>query len=422
MSGPFSGRVSSRVEQSIAWGVGLVRPERRTRGDLAAVAVIVVAALIGSVALWLTSDARATLSETAAEPLPKPPPPTSVPATLHEAWRAPSTATPVPVIAPPAVVTGTGNEVVGHDPMTGRIAWRYARDIPLCTIGTEWDRAIAVFRKSHNCSEVTSLSGPTGERGPQRNTDAEFGTRLLGDGTYLTATGSRSFESWRSDLVRTQQFGIPPQLKNPENNMERPDCTYSSIAVGDGRIGAVENCPGETGRITAIKAHPKDDEKPDQVFSVSLGSRDASVVAVTDERVAVVMRDSGQLMLFDSSGRVVATYPVRTGPDAGDDNVRVENTAIGSRVYWHTGVDTIALDEKTLAPLWTSSDTLGAGTSLADRLVVPVDGGMAVLDPATGARERVIPVDRGGYTGPVRLNSTGPVVLEQRGDTLVALR
>ncbi|MDI2030076.1 hypothetical protein QFW96_15720 [Saccharopolyspora sp. TS4A08] len=400
----------------------MVRPERRTRGDIAAVVVIVVAALVGAGVLWLHSDARATISETSPEPLPAPPKPATVPSALHEVWRAPSTATPVPVIAPPAVVTGTGNEVLGHDPLTGRVAWRYARDIPLCTIGTEWDRAVAVFRKSHNCSEVTSLRGPTGERGPQRNTDAEFGTRLLGDGTYLTATGTRSFESWRSDLVRTQQFGIPPQLKNPDNNIERPNCTYTSIAVGHDRASAVENCPGETGRITTIKTHPEDDEKPEEIFSVALGSRDASVVAVTDQRTAVVMRDTSQLLLFDDAGRTVSSYPVRLGPLTGRDNVRVESTAIGSRVYWHTGADTIALDPVTLAPLWTSPDTLGAGTSLADRLVIPVSGGMAVLDPATGVRERVIPVDRGGYSGPVRLNSVGPVVLEQRGDTLVALR
>ncbi|SFS53673.1 hypothetical protein [Saccharopolyspora flava] len=400
----------------------MVRPERRTRGDIAAVVVIVVAVLVGAGVLWLHSDARATISETSPEPLPKPPEPAAVPPALHEAWRAPSTVTPVPVIAPPAVVTGSGNEVVGHDPMTGRVAWRYARDIPLCTIGTEWDRAVAVYRKSHNCSEVTSLRGPTGERGPQRNSDAEFGTRLLGDGTYLTATGTRSFESWRSDLVRTQQFGIPPQLKNPDNNIERPNCTYGSIAVGHERAAAVENCPGETGRITTIKTHPEDDEKPEEVFSVVLGSRDASVVAVTEKRTAVVMRDTSQLLLFDDQGRMVASHPVRLGPLTGDDNVRVESTAIGSRVYWHTGVDTIALDPVTLAPLWTVPDTLGAGTSLADRLVIPVQGGMAVVDPATGVRERVIPVDRGGYSGPVRLNSVGPVVLEQRGDTLVALR
>ncbi|RRO15594.1 hypothetical protein EIL87_16365 [Saccharopolyspora rhizosphaerae] len=400
----------------------MVRPERRTRGDIAAVVVIVAAALLGAGVLWLGSDARATISETAAEPLPEQPVPTSVPDALHEAWRAPSAATPVPVIAGPAVVTGNGNEVLGHDPVTGQVAWRYARDIPLCTIGTEWDRAVAVFRKSHNCSEVTSLRGPTGERGPQRNSDAEFGTRLLGDGTYLTATGTRSFESWRSDLVRTQQFGIPPQLKNPKNNIERPDCTYSSIAVGHGRAGVVENCPGETGRITAVKLHPEDDEKPEEDFSVSLGSRDAAVVAVSEHRVAVVMRDSSQLLVFDDQGGVVESHPVRVGPLASDDNVRVEATAIGRRVYWHTGVDTIALDPKTLTPLWTSPDTLGAGTSLANRLVVPVRDAMAVLDPMTGAVERVVPVDRSGYTGPVRLNSLGPVVLEQRGDTLVALR
>ncbi|GAA0538145.1 hypothetical protein GCM10011581_05070 [Saccharopolyspora subtropica] len=401
----------------------MVRPERRTRTDLAAVALILVAVVVSAAALWWYSDARATVSQTAARPLPDVPEATGVPAALTEIWRAPSPATPVPVVAGPAVVTGQGQEVLGRDPLTGRAAWRYARDIPLCTIGSEWDRAIAVYRKSHNCSEVTSLRGTTGVRGPQRNSDAEFGTRLLTDGTYVTATGRRSFESWRSDLVRTQQFGMPPAVKNPDNNMTRPGCTYSSIAVGEERVGIVEDCPRELGRITVIKAHPQDDEKPEEVFSVGLGSTSAAVVAVTDERVAVVLRDRGEVVVYDTSGRTVARYPVRTGTPESQANVRVEATTTGDhRIFWHTGTDTLALDPATLTPLWTAPDTLGPAIRFAGRLLVPVADGLAVLDPATGNRDRVIPVDRAGYPGPVELNAVGPVVLEQRGDTLVALR
>ncbi|MEV0698526.1 hypothetical protein AB0I53_11485 [Saccharopolyspora sp. NPDC050389] len=400
----------------------MVRPERRTRTDLAVVALIVVAVLAGSVVLWFNSDARATVSEPAAQPIPELPAAIAVPETLSEAWRATSTATPVPVVAGPAVVTGAGNEVSGHDPLTGQVAWRYARDIPLCTIGEEWNRAIAVYRKSLNCSEVTSLRGATGERGPQRNADAEFGTQLLADGTYVTATGQHSFESWRSDLVRTQQFGMPPAVKNPDNNMKRPECTYSSTAVGGERVAAVEACPHEQGRITVLKTHPEDDEKPEEIFSVVLGSTSAGVIAVNDKHVAVVLRDRSQVVIYNNGGTVETTFPVRASTPDLRANVQVEPTSKGHRIYWHTGTDTVALDPETLTPLWTSPDTLGPGVGFGGKLLVPVPDGLAVLDATTGNRERVIPVDRAGYTGPIQLNAVGPVLLEQRGDTLVALR
>lgn len=400
----------------------MVRPERRTRTDLVVVALIAVVVLVGAAALWWFSDARATLSETASPPLAAPPAAARVPATLTEAWRADSPATPVPVVAKPAVVTGAGNEVLGRDPLTGQVAWRYARDIPLCTVGEEWGRALAVYRKTGNCSEVTSLQGPTGVRGPQRNSDAEPGTELLTDGTYVTATGHRSFETWRSDLVRTQQFGVPVTPKNPGNNMARPDCTYASIAAGDDRIGMVENCPHEMGRITMIKAKPEDDEKPEEVFSVGLGDTSASVVAVTDRQVAVALRDSGQLAVFDTSGAQVARVPVRLGPREPSGNVSVEQTETRSGIFWFTGTDTVALNQDTLTPLWTLQDTLGPGMVYAGRVLVPVPSGLAVLDPTSGQQERVIPVDRGPYRGPVRLGTSGTVILEQRGNQLVALR
>ncbi|GAA2332581.1 hypothetical protein GCM10009854_04820 [Saccharopolyspora halophila] len=404
------------------WGVVLVRPERRKPIDLLVVALIGMVLAVGGAVIWWNSDARATLSEPAAQPIPEPATPDALPDALHEVWRAQSPRTPVPVVADSAVVTAGGGEVRGHDPLTGRVAWRYARDLRLCTVGEQWNRAIAVYRKSHNCSEVTSLVGPTGVRGPQRNSNAEFGTRLLGDGTYLTATGKKVFPTWRSDLVRTQQYGIPPDIKNPDNNIERPDCTYDSIAVGDKRIGVIEDCPRETGRVTMLKAHPEDDEEPEEYFSLVLGDPNASVVAVSEQRIAVLLRGSQQVTVFDSKGRAVAQYPVRVGPPNYPDNVRIESTTTANKIYWWTGADTIALDPDTLTPQWTVRDTSGAGTMYAHHLALPNRAGVEFVAPGTGAPVAEIPVDRAGYTGSIRLNADGPVLLEQREDTLVALR
>src|SRR5690606_11475469 len=131
----------------------------------------------------------------------------------------------------------------------------------------------------------------------------------------------------------------------------------------------VERCPRELGRVTVVKTKPEDDEKPEEVFSVGLGSAAASVVAVTRQHVAVVERDSSTLVVFDSGGREVGRYPVRVGEPGFRANVQVEATTVADRVYWHTGADTVALDPATLAPVWTLPDTLGPGTTFGGKLL-----------------------------------------------------
>lgn len=399
----------------------MVRPERRTKADLAAVVVILVVVLAGAVAVWAGSDVRGTVSQTAPK-APKVSTPATVPDRFTEVWRAPSPATPIPAVAGPAVVTAGGNEVLGRDPATGAVRWRYARDLPLCTVGAEWKGAIAVYRKAHNCSEVTSLSGSTGERGPQRNSDAELGTRLVSDGTYVSTTGRELIESWRSDLVRTQQFGLPTALKNPKNNLTRPECGYESLAVGDNRFGVIENCPGDpSDRVTLMKSRPSEDEKPEEVFTTLLGYRDSMVVSVTEQRAAVALYERGELAIFGDRGGLQGRFPVRLGPPP-PDPVRVPVTAtFGKRIYWFTGMDTVALDGSTLNPQWTVPRTLGPGTLFAGKLLLPIHNGLSVHDARSGRPERIIPIDRQGYQGTVQLDTVGDVVVEQRGDTVVAL-
>lgn len=404
----------------------MVRPERRTRADLAAVAVIIAVVLAASLALWLRSDVRATESATAPPAKPEPAA-AAVPPELHEVWSAPSSATPRPMVAGPSAVTGDGNQVAGRDPATGQVRWTYTRDLPLCTVGSAWGRALAVYGKSHNCSEVTSLIGATGQRGPSRNSDADFGLDLLGDGRYVTATGRNVVETWRPDLVRTTQYGVPTAIKNPHNNIKRPECKYSSVAAGEGRVAVVEKCPGiPVDRLTLLKAQPNSDEKPQELMSLQVGSGQASVVATDERHTAVLLRDRGELEVYDNnthepSGRfpVPASAPPPRGEPDGTAN---EPIIRGPRLYWYTGRDLVALDRATLNPLWTIPGALGPGTGFGGKLIAPVPGGLAVHDPNTGAPERVIPVDRHGYAGPVNLNATGATLLEQRGPTLTALR
>jgi hypothetical protein len=66
----------------------MVKPERRTRADV--VAAVVIAAVVAVVAalIWWTSDARATISRPAANPVPSLTPAKVVPASLRQRWSA----------------------------------------------------------------------------------------------------------------------------------------------------------------------------------------------------------------------------------------------------------------------------------------------------------------------------------------------
>ncbi|WP_053716230.1 Rv3212 family protein [Saccharothrix sp. NRRL B-16348] len=398
----------------------------RTRGDFIGLTLVVVAVLVASLVLWLTSDARNTVSQTGPSEITPLQPVTAMPPTLSEIWRAPSGATPVPVNLDSVVVTGDGGEVVGRDALTGDVRWRYARDLALCTVTTAWGRVFAVHGKDTNCSEVTTLETASGKRGPQRNGDAEFGTRLLNEGSHVLTTGGTYVEVYRrDDLVRSMEYGALRAIVNP-NKQPRTGCTYHSFAVTGGKIAMIERCPAldPSDRLTILKPNPEKSDEPQVISSTVTGENGARVIAVTANRVALAV--PGRIVVFDSeTGSSVGSYPVDVTADdlAGDPPGRVASTFTSTaNTYWFTGSKTIALSLTELNPLWTANGTLGAGTTLAGRLLLPVDTGLKVLDQITGEEVASIRVDRGDHTGPVEMATEGPVVLEQRGGTLVALR
>ncbi|MFE2758123.1 PQQ-binding-like beta-propeller repeat protein [Actinosynnema sp. NPDC059335] len=398
----------------------------RTKADFVGVTLVVAAVLVASLVLWLTSDARNTVSQTGPSGITPLQPATELPPTLSEIWRAPSGATPVPVNLDSVVVTGDGGEVVGRDALTGDVRWRYARDLPLCTVSTAWGRVFAVHRKDTNCSEVTTLETGSGKRGPQRNGDAEFGTRLLNEGSHVLTTGGSYVEVYRrDDLVRSLEYGTLRAIVNP-NKQPRTGCTYGSFAVTGGKIALIERCPSldPSDRLTVLKPNPEKSDEPQVITTAVTGEHGARVIAVTANRVALAV--PGRLVVFDSeTGGSVASYPVDVSAEelAGDPPGRVASTFTSTaNIYWFTGSKTVALSLNDLNPLWTVNGTLGAGTTLAGRLLLPVEGGLKVVDQVTGQEVAEVPVDRGDHTGPVEMATEGPVVLEQRGGTLVALR
>jgi hypothetical protein len=390
----------------------------------------VVAAAAGFLSLRAVSDVYATTSETAPARGEVPPEPGHVPQRLSRIWRAPSPETPEPVAVKTSVVTAGGHEVAGRDPLTGTIRWRYAREnLPLCTVAAAWGKVLALYEKNGWCGEVTSLDAGTGERSAQRTGNVQPGTRLVDGGTYVTTTGPSLLNTWRSDLVKTDEYGDVPDPVQP-GTQPRPDCTYGSVAAGGGRIAVVERCPGDrkhapADRLTVLRADPERADTPEVVFSAVLPGSRARVVAVNDTH-AVVALPSKLVLYQNSNGKLVASYPLSLPRRDlhGDPPGRLAPTtsaADGDTVYWFTGSATVALSGKDFEPRWTVPHTEGSGTIFAGKLLLPVPRGLAVVAPGSGRVLRTIAVNRHGYRGPVGLAALGPVVVEQRGDTLVAL-
>lgn len=405
----------------------MLAPERRSRRDLVAAAAIVLVVVVLAAVVWVRSDARATTSITAASPLPALVPASAAPTTLTPLWTAPSAATATPSVAAGAVVTGDGSGVQGRDPSTGSVVWSYTRDLALCAVTAQWSRAVAVYRDSEGCSQVTSLEGATGERGPQRSSAADDAVGLTGDGTYLASVGSTRLEVWRSDLVRTLEYGRVDQLVSP-GFQPRTGCTLRSAASVPARLTVVETCPGDlTDRLTLLDPAPSDAAKPEAQGSVLLPSSDARVLAVTTTQEAVLLpRAEGgpQVAVYTGAGVLVSQQPVPlTVADlaALTTSPVLPTVSTGAVVVVTVGTTALALGSTDLALRWSTAGVLGSGTLVGGVLLVPTDGALTQLDPTTGAVGRAVPVDRGGWTGPVTLATAGPVLLEQRGPTLAAL-
>lgn len=403
------------------------KPERRTRADLIAAASIVVLVALLATLVWWRSPERHTRDEIASSPAVPAPAALQVPTAFAEAWRAASPATSRPTVEAGAVITADSGSVIGRDARTGRQLWKYQRNIALCGVIGAWDRAVSVYRDRRGCSEVTALDGATGVRQPQRSSLADHAVRLSTNGTYVVSRGDTRLEVWRSDLVRTLEYGRVDAPVNP-GAQPRSGCTLHSDGIGNSRLAVVESCPGEQGdRLTVMSPAPKDPGKPEPYGSTVLLSnglpvRGARVLAVTGQLTAVFLPGStAQIGIFDGEANLISTYPIAAPPDGGADVTAAVDD--GSMFTFWTGDSTVALNDIDLTPRWTVPDTLGPGTMMAGSLLVPTPGAIAVIDVLTGRETGRIPVARPeNPRGPIDLAAAGDMLLERRGPELVALK
>lgn len=412
-------------------------PERRRRADLVATAVITAAVVAAAVLVWWTSPERATESSPATGEPPAPAAASSPPDAMVEAWRRPDGAAAMPLAVGGTVITADGGTVRGRDYRSGAVRWTYARDLPLCAATAAFGDAVAVFRTGNGCSEITAVDAATGRRGPQRSGNFDDTMELQVGADYITALGSTRLESWRSDLVRTLEYGRVDAPVQPDSQ-PRSGCTFESAAASTVQVAVLERCPGDDGvRLTILDPAPDDPSQPDVLGSQALGIdgtpiEHARVVATSGQRTAVVAPDppggsggetdrEAALLIYDPT--VARTHMTGLPPWSADAVVGVRT---GPVITLWTGAGpharTVALDAETLTVRWELPGTLGPATMMGSDLLVPTPGGLDVVGAWDGLAGRTVGVHRDdGARGPVIPAAVGETVLEQRGSELVAL-
>ncbi len=410
-----------------------VRPERRTRADVVAAAAIAITVIVAAVVIWWTSDARATSSRPVAGGAADLTPARAVPAALTQLWTAASPATAGPVLLSGTVVTGDGHQVDGRDPQTGEPRWSYRRDDrDLCAVSWIYRYAVAVFPDNRGCGQVSTIDVVTGRRGPARTSYADRHVTVSSDGATVLSAGATRLELWRSDMVRVLSYGEIDARVKPSAQRFGKGCTMLSAGAGSSAVSVLEACPGQAdARLTLLRPGKEDDEPelryvPEPGLSgASAADSGARVLVVSDSNTAVYLPSpQPRIEVVDQTGATVAKTLLPGQPSAASAKLPVSRPA--GLISWWTGDAVLMFDATTLAYRYTvpavgSAVPLGPAAPMAGRLLIPVSGGVGVYDPATGDLERIIPVSRPSGVSAVFPGVSGSTVLEQRGDTVVAL-
>ncbi len=397
------------------------RPLRRTRGDLLATGAITVLSLAAVAGVWFTAPIRsaeltpADVAYTVPEQL------DTVPAALTESWSAVDRPLPgvhLPVLVDGLVITSDGHRVAALDP-AGEVVWTYERDLELCSLGAAWGRVVTTWRAGNGCGDVVSIDATTGTYERTRSAIAPADVVALASNDRIGTVGAERLELWRSDMVRTVEYGRVEALQEP-NLQPHPGCELTSALTRTTLLAVTEVCDdGAWLRFQA--ATPEESRSPEVGASVQLTDPGAFLVSVGEEGAAVVTDQA--IVSYSEEGVELHRHERRAPlPASAEGLPHAPVTAdLPHHLTWFDGDSLVLLSPAGLEVQHEFPEALGPGIAVGERLLMPVQEGINVLNWETGETEKTIPLDRDGYDGMVTLRVAGGTVVEKRGDLVVGL-
>lgn len=409
---------------------------RRSRFDLIAAGTILAVAIVGLGIVWITAPIRHAELTPAAETFSPGAPLVQAPTTLDVLWEAPIQQ--VPGVQRPLSISGLviqpeGSDVHAIDPATGNRVWSYHRDHDqLCSLAVAFESVIATYRTAIGCGDAVAINANTGTYKATRSAINSTDVVPITSNNSVGTVSHDRLELWRSDLVRTIEYGHVDAPQEPEQQ-PHPTCAINSALTRTELLALINQCPDtNTSELHFLATNPDDSRQPKIDHTVEL-ARDAELVAVGQKAAAVYLPASSpgsegmaRLRSYNSSGKELSTVSVAPSPlidaTASTGGVFAAATAdLPHHMSWFDGQRLYLFEPDTLAMSVAFDDALGTGVAVGGQLLFPTRAGIAVADWTTGKVNYTIPVDREGYSGPISLNQAGAALVEQRGDKFVAL-
>ncbi|MDX2356656.1 PQQ-binding-like beta-propeller repeat protein [Dietzia sp. PP-33] len=405
-----------------------------TRRDVVTAGIIAVVMVLAAVAvLFSGSAARSGLSPAEAEQ-PEYGPATGRPTSIQPLWTHESDGSGPPLTTKGNLVTVSADGVlVGRDAGSGEERWSYTHAGRFCAAVFYSDSLAAAFDGTSGCSDVTSLDPTTQEYESTRLSAFPETMDLTGTWKHALAFSPDRLEIWRDDLVRTVEYGAV-EAPQEAGMQPRAGCTLLSADLTDERFAVSERCPGDDSvRLTLSKTVPEDNRKPEEIASDPTGADGLWVIDVAEDGV-LALRNEGPAWTvewFTSPTEHRTVHTLEGGPAVPFSRGTVSGD--GDQVRWFDGGATHAFDRSTGEHSWTVGGVTGPGltggwtpdpeaSAGGDWVLVPVPGGLALLDHETGVETRRLPTTATQDRGVTGLAQIGDILYERRAGAIHAYK
>lgn len=401
-----------------------MKPLRSKRADWIATAVIAGVSVLAVTGAWATANIRQANLETHAS-APEVAAWNELPDTLSVAAELPNALVPGqyrPLVVDGVLVTHEGPQIRGHS-STGEILWTYTRDdADLCSIGGAWDKVVAVYRTGVGCGDVVTINAADGTYSDTRSAINTDEVVPISSNDRVGTVSTERVELWRSDMVRTIEYGHVEAPQEPDQQ-PHPDCTITSAQTRTELLALTETCPDDTVWLRFLDTTPDDAREPEITAEVQLDNPGARLVAIGQD-AAAVYEPGEQVVTYSSAGEQTGAWPTELSPHVRDSSTPFAPATadLPHHMSWFDGERLHLLRPSTLQIDHTFDQAIGTGVALGDKLVLPTPEGLELVNLTTWRTERSIDVDRDGYRGPVSLSMLGDALAETRGDHTVILR
>lgn len=393
-------------------------PLRRKNRDLIATGVIAAVSVAAVAGVALTAPINGSELHPAETPVSHEPL-AEVPTELTEAFTLPDDQLPgqyLPNTVTGLVISTQDSTITAHDPGGAEI-WRYERDREICAMGTAWRKVVVTYRNNAGCGDVVAISAETGQYDSTRSAPAPDQVDSLNSNDRVGTFNPERLELWRSDLVRTLEYGAVEAEQEP-GNQPNQDCRLTSVLTRTELLATTETCPDGT-FLRFQTTTPEDARVPEIAREVELADPGARLVAIGQEAAAIYSSSPApQITSYDSAGTQLATRAVQPVSELPERHVPA-TADLPHHMSWFDGERLYLFGPTQLQVDHVFEDAIGTGVVVADRLLYPTAEGIAVVNQDSGEQLDLLPVTR--EPGPVSLGVAGETIVEKRGDQLVGL-